>query len=264
MQDFYSYRLVVAYDGTEFHGWMENEGVRTVQGTIREAVQVLTSGTVEVEGSSRTDTGVHARGQLVRVRIEQEIDPEYLHRSLQGITSRDIEIVSCQAADPDWHPRFDAIGKRYLYRISNTPRRPLFQGQTSWWVRSKLDVESMTVAASPLIGRHDFAAFRTRSKDEPEDTVRTIFELTIDQAEDHVWIQVVGDGFLYRMVRNLVGTLIEVGRGFRQASELVEILESQDRRRAGISAPAQGLFLMEVACQGESLPVALPEPFYPR
>ncbi len=263
MQELHSYRLVIGYDGAGFHGWMQNDGVRTVQGVLKESIQVLTDGPVEVEGSSRTDTGVHARGQLVRVRVCDEIDAEYLHRSLQGITPRDIEVVLCEAVESDWHPRFDASGKRYLYRISNAPRRPLFQDQICWWIRSKLDTDLMRCAAEPLIGRHDFAAFRTRSKDEPEDTVRTIHELRIDRDGDHVWIQVVGDGFLYRMVRNLVGTLVEVGRGFRQASELAEILQSKDRRRAGVAAPAQGLFLMEVACQGEALPVALPDPFFP-
>ena len=263
MQKLHSYRLVIAYDGTEFRGWMDNDGVRTVQGELKEALQVLTDGSVEVEGSSRTDTGVHARGQLVRVRLQDFIDPESLQRSLQGITPKDIEVVSCQIADAKWHPRFSAIGKRYLYRITNSPRRPLFQEQTCWWVRPELDLEAMNNAALPLIGQHDFAAFRTRSKDEPVDTVRTIYELRVDRAGDRVWIQVVGDGFLYRMVRNLVGTLVEVGRGFRDASESIEILESRDRQRAGVAAPPQGLFLMEVACEGEALPSTLPGEFYP-
>ncbi|MGE4618739.1 MAG: tRNA pseudouridine(38-40) synthase TruA [Planctomycetota bacterium] len=263
MNNGHSYRLIVAYDGTDFHGWMHNEGVRTVQGVLQQSLAVLTKSNIEVEGASRTDTGVHARGYLARVRLDEYLDPVELQRSLQGITPKDIEVISCEVADSDWHPRFDAIGKRYLYRISNTPRRPLFDERTSWWVRSELDVDAMRTAALPLIGRHDFAAFRTRSKDEPEDTVRSIHELTVDRSGDRVWIQVIGDGFLYRMVRNLVGTLAEVGRGFREAQELASILESKDRSRAGVAAPPQGLFLMEVACRGEELPKASPGQFYP-
>lgn len=263
MDDLHSYRLVIAYDGTDFHGWMDNQGVRTVQGILKESVSVLSDETVEVEGSSRTDSGVHARGHLVRIRLREFIEPDTLQRSLQGITPADIEVISCEVAEADWHPRFNAIGKRYLYRISNGPRRPLFQERTSWWVRSKLDLEAMRSAAAGLIGRHDFASFRTRSKDEPEDTVRCIHELSIDGDQDRVWIQVVGDGFLYQMVRNLVGTLVEVGRGFREADDVRDILESRDRRQAGVAAPPQGLFLMEVACQGESVPSCRSTEFYP-
>jgi tRNA pseudouridine38-40 synthase len=263
MDDLHSYRLVIAYDGTEFHGWMDNQGVRTVEGILKESVAVLSDKTVEVEGSSRTDAGVHARGHLVRIRLRDFIEPETLQRSLQGITPSDIEVISCEVAEPGWHPRFNAIGKRYLYRISNGPRRPLFQERTCWWVRSKLDLEAMRSAALELVGSHDFAAFRTRSKDEPEDTVRCIHELTVDGDQDRVWIQVVGDGFLYQMVRNLVGTLVEVGRGVREARETSVILESRDRRKAGVAAPAQGLFLMEVACEGESMPRSQSGEFYP-
>jgi tRNA pseudouridine38-40 synthase len=259
----HSYRLIVAYDGTDFHGWLHNGGVRTVQGVLLESIAVLTKSSIEVEGASRTDAGVHARGYLARIRLDEYLEPAELHRALHGITPRDIEVISCESVGSDWHPRFDAIGKRYLYRISNTPRRPLFGERTSWWIRSKLDVEAMRTAALALVGRHDFAAFRTRSRDEPEDTVRMIHELTVDRAGDHVWIQVVGDGFLYRMVRNLVGSLAEVGRGYREAQEIASILESKDRCRAGESAPAQGLFLMEVACHGEELPKTCPEQFYP-
>ncbi len=254
MRPTHAYRLIIGYDGTDFHGWQENEGVRTVQGVLSRCVSVIAAGDVEVEGSSRTDTGVHALGHLVRIRLCDEVDPDKFQRSLQGVTPADIQVVSCQPAAPDWHPRFDAIGKRYLYRIWNSQLPPLFGSSTHWWIRQQLDHEQMQRAAVSLVGRHDFAAYRTRSKDEKEDTVRTIHQIAIERWGETVTIQVVGDGFLYRMVRNLVGTLSEVGRGHREVEDPARILASTDRRNAGIAAPPEGLFLVEVACRGESLP----------
>jgi len=250
--DNHFYRLVVAYDGTEFHGWQDNDGVRTVQGTLRAAADVLSETPAVVEGSSRTDTGVHALGHLVRLQLDRDHDPDELQRSLQGITPEDIEIISCERSTGDWHPRFDAVAKRYLYRIWNGPRKHLFEGGSSWWIRSPLDVSAMAEAGRILIGRHDFASFRTRSKDEPEDTVRSIHDLTLQRLGDYVLVQVVGDGFLYRMVRNIVGTLVDVGRGQTDVSEVEGILAATDRREAGITAPPEGLFLVEVSTDSAS------------
>ena len=245
------YRLVVAYDGTDFHGWQENAEVRTVQGELRAAAAVLSEQPPAVEGSSRTDTGVHALGHLVRLQLDRDHEPEELQKSLQGITADDIEIISCERTTADWHPRFNAVAKRYLYRIWNGPRKPLFDGRTSWWIRSALDVEAMHRAGQALVGRHDFASFRTRSKDEPEDTVRTLHQLTVQSQGQHVLVQVVGDGFLYRMVRNITGTLVDVGRGQIDEDQLPAILAANDRREAGITAPPEGLFLVEVSTEAD-------------
>lgn len=247
------YRLVVAYDGTRFHGWQENAEVRTVQGELRKAAAVLAENLAIVEGSSRTDTGVHALGHLVRVQLDRNHDPEELQKSLQGITPDDIEIVSCERTTEEWHPRFNAVAKRYLYRIWNGPRKSLFGGETSWWIRADLDVGAMHEAGQALVGRHDFASFRTRSKDEPEDTVRTIHELKVHSLGQHILIQVVGDGFLYRMVRNITGTLVDVGRGQIPGDQIPRILQAADRREAGITAPPEGLFLVEVCTDSERL-----------
>ncbi len=254
MRPTHAYRLIIGYDGTNFHGWQQNDGVRTVQGELSRCAAVIAPGEVEVEGSSRTDTGVHALGHLVRIRLSERVDPDKFQRSLQGVTPPDIQVVSCEPVASDWHPRFDAIGKRYLYRIWNSPLPPLFGSSTHWWIRQQLDQEKMQRAADSLVGRHDFAAYRTRSKDEKEDTVRTVHQIEIARWEETVTIQVVGDGFLYRMVRNLVGTLSEVGRGHREVEEPASILASGQRTNAGIAAPPEGLFLVEVACTGEPLP----------
>jgi len=246
-EDSFFYRLVVAYVGTDFHGWQENDGVRTVQGSLRAAADVLSDSPAIVEGSSRTDTGVHALGHLVRLQLDRDHEPVDLQRSLQGITPDDIEIISCKKSSAEWHPRFDAVAKRYLYRIWNGPRKSLFESGTSWWIRAPLDVSAMAEAGKVLIGRHDFASFRTRSKDEPEDTVRTIHNLTVQKSGDHVLVQVVGDGFLYRMVRNITGTLMDVGRGLIAVEDVEGILAASDRREAGVTAPPEGLFLVEVS-----------------
>lgn len=264
-EESYFYRLVVAYDGTRFHGWQENAEVRTVQGELRSAASVLSETLTVVEGSSRTDTGVHALGHLVRLQLDRDHDPEELQKSLQGITPDDIEIISCERTDGDWHPRFNAVAKRYLYRIWNGPRKPLFDDRTSWWIKADLDVEAMQQAGQTLVGRHDFASFRTRSKDEPEDTVRTIHELRVHSLGRHVLIQVVGDGFLYRMVRNITGTLVDVGRGQIAADQISRILSAADRREAGITAPPEGLFLVEVSTDPErSLDCTEGDPFLGR
>ena len=241
------FRLVVAYDGTDFHGWQESAGVRTVAGEIRQAlVPVSRGGEIDLEGASRTDTGVHALGQVVLVSLETNLDADPLARALAARTPPDISIVSCSEVLDDFHPRFDAIGKRYLYRIWKGERAPLFEARNCWWVNESLDIEAMNQAASFLVGRHCFAAFRNRSKDEPQDTTRTLAALDVRARGDWVWVQSIGDGFLYRMVRNLVGTLVDVGRGAPGAQEVKRILASGDRREGGRGAPPQGLFLMEV------------------
>ena len=251
VEESFFYRLVVAYDGTRFHGWQENAEVRTVQGELRNAAAVLSENLAIVEGSSRTDTGVHALGHLARVQLDRNHEPDELQKSLQGITPDDIEIVSCERTSAEWHPRFNAVAKRYLYRIWNGPRKSLFEGETSWWIRADLDIEAMHQAGQTLVGRHDFASFRTRSKDEPEDTVRTIHELKVHSHGQHILIQVVGDGFLYRMVRNITGTLVDVGRGQISGDQMSRILEAADRREAGITAPPEGLFLVEVSTDSD-------------
>lgn len=242
------FRLVISYDGTDFHGWQDNAGVRTVAGELLTALDPISRGTeIDLQGASRTDTGVHALGQVALATLETTLDSAAVASALEARTPADISIVSCQEVTDDFHPRFDAVAKRYLYRIWRGESAPLFKSRTCWWVRESLDVEAMNRAARLLVGKHCFAAFRNRSKDEPEDTVRTVTNLEVRARGDWLWIQAIGDGFLYRMVRNLVGTLVDVGRGALEPERVGEILESSDRREGGRGAPPQGLFLMEIA-----------------
>ncbi len=241
------FRLVVEYDGSGFHGWQAQAGVRTVEGTLREAAQGIVGGSVSTAGASRTDAGVHARGQSVCLSASTGLDAAEFARALQASTPRDLGIVSCHEIEGEFHARYDALEKRYLYTIDNSTRAPVFARSTRWWVRFHLDVEAMNRAGCCLVGEHDFAAFRNRSKDEPDETVRTLRAVDWQRSGDRICFQVIGSSFLYRMVRNLVGTLVEVGRGKLDEGEIALILASCDRRRGGPSAPPEGLSLMEVS-----------------
>ncbi len=241
------FRLIVEYDGTHFHGWQCQEGSRTVEGELCAASRRLSSGAVESAGASRTDSGVHALGQSALIRAETNLDANAFGRALEALTPRDIGIVRCSAADPEFHPRFSALEKRYLYRVVSRRRTPLFGRGYEWWVRAPLDLARMQAAARLLTGTHDYAAFQNRSKDPPESSVRTLRALDCQQSGDRFAFQCIGDGFLYRMVRNLAGTLVDVGRGKLAADDCREILASRERSRAGPSAPPEGLYLMEVA-----------------
>lgn len=241
------FRLIIEYDGTDFHGWQHQDGARTVEGCLRAAIAPLSRDTFETLGASRTDTGVHALGQCVRIGLETDLDAEVLARAIEARTPADLGIVSCREVTEPFHPRFDAIEKRYLYRLAIGPRPPVFGRGRTWWQRQALDLTLMNEAARLAIGRFDFAGFRNRSKDEPEDTVREIRAAEWRPNAGGLFFQVIGDGFLYKMVRNLVGTFVEVGRGKLEPSVVERVLTTRDRTIAGPTAPPQGLHLMEVA-----------------
>ena len=241
------FRVVLEYDGTDFHGWQAQPGVRTVEGCLREAVAPLSPDGFETTGASRTDTGVHARGQCALVTLTREREPLELRKALAARTPPDMGVVSVDAVGGEFHPRTSAIEKRYLYVLNDRERPTVLGRGFHWWVPRRLDVDAMAEGSRAWIGRHDFAAFRNRSKDEPPDTVKTVHQVDVSREGEWVFVQVIGDGFLYRMVRNFVGTLVEVGRGHWAPAECGEILASTDRGRAGPSAPPQGLSLMEIA-----------------
>lgn len=258
-----AYRLLLEYDGSDFHGWQVQDGLRTVEGCLREALRRFVPDAdgeppvrpavptaddpVRTFGASRTDAGVHAFGQCVIAELDTQVEPDELRRALEALTPPDLGIVSCQMAEPGFHPRFHALEKRYLYRLHLSDREPVFAARRVWWQLPSLDVDAMKRATEPLVGRHDFMAFRNRSKDAPEGTVRTIRHADWRQVGPEVFFQIIGTGFLYKMVRNLVGTLTQVGRGRYTPEQIPEILASRDRTRAGVTAPPQGLYLMEIA-----------------
>lgn len=255
------FRLRLEYDGTEFHGWAESDGVRTVAGSLRQSVERITrTSEIEIRGASRTDAGVHALDQCAVVTVETRLDTPEFGRALEAVVPDDLGVVSCEVAPEGFDPIRDAVEKQYVYRIRNARRAPVHGRRGQWWVGSPLDEAAMGAAGSALVGRHDFAAFRNRSKGEPEDSVRTVRHVSVHREGEELWVVTIGDGFLYRMVRNIVGTLVEVGRGAWVPGLVAEVLRSRDRRRAGPLAPPHGLYLVQVVYPGDppARPIASP------
>jgi len=239
------FRLVVEYDGTDFHGWQLQADGRSVQGALEEAINRVTAESRRVMGAGRTDAGVHARGQCAHFDSETRLAEADLHRAINAVLPSDVALREFEQVSPSFHARSDALSKTYIYRILN--RRapsPMRRGRT-WHLRAPLDVAAMQEAARLLVGDHDFVAFRgARGGSDPEErTRRTLDRLDLAAEADEVRLTAEGRSFLRYMVRNLVGTLVEVGQGQRAAAEVETILASGERSRAGPTAPARGLCL---------------------
>jgi tRNA pseudouridine38-40 synthase len=240
-----TFKMTLEYEGTRFVGWQRQARGATVQQVLEEALEQITTRPVTVAGSGRTDAGVHARGQVASFRSPTHLTPRRLLCALNAILPDDIAVLSLEETDSEFHARFSAHGKTYRYEILNSPRRRVFSRTTHHRDARPLDVEAMRAAAVRLVGRHDFAAF-TCSGGTPASTVRTLRRLDVIRTGETFQIEVEGDGFLYKMVRSIVGTLLEVGRGERTPQEVSDVLSSGDRTRAGPSAPARGLTLVSV------------------
>ena len=250
-----NFLIKIAYDGSCFSGWQRQPDKRTVQGTLEETLSFFTGREISLNGTSRTDAGVHALMQCASFKGDFSIPPEGLMRAannrLAGGMNRknpvgDVEILSIEEVPMDFHARFNCKGKTYRYVINNS-KRNIFRRNYSYWVPSALDEESMRAAAEYIVGTHDFKAFQSSGGQERETTVRTISRLEIfREAPSDIVIEVTGDGFLYNMVRIITGTLVEVGLGKRTPGSVRDIIESMDRTRAGHTAPAEGLYLKEI------------------
>jgi len=240
-------RLVVAYDGTAYHGWQRQaEGLPTVQECIETAAMHVLSHPVVVNGAGRTDAGVHAAGQGANLRTTNLAIPlEALRRSLDSRCPRDIGIVSAAEAPDDFHASISAIGKTYRYRIYVGATKPVERANRVYHYPRRLDVARMQSAADRLVGTHDFRGL-TSSAEVRENTVRTIAACRVAAVGDEIHVTVRGGGFLYKMVRNIVGTLVEIGRGRWSPVRIDRILETRDRGQAGFTAPPGGLCLMHV------------------
>ena len=245
-------KLTVAYDGTGFHGWQFQPGLRTVQDELTRVVRRAMRQPIELVGASRTDAGVHARGQVAHVLSDCALPAENLRRAIEHRLPADVALVRLTDVAPTFHATRDACGKLYRYKIYHSSRRPVEElaDRYCWNVWYPLDLEQMRAAAAVLIGRHDFAAFANKGS-RRESTVRTIHCIEIQRRCRHVLIDVAGDGFLYNQVRILVGTLVEVGRGHWPPRRIPEILASKDRGQAGPTAPAHGLCLQWVRYEPE-------------
>jgi tRNA pseudouridine38-40 synthase len=245
-------KLTLAYDGTAFHGWQFQPGRRTVQQTMQDVLAQITGQPVALAASGRTDAGVHALAQVASLETESTLPADVLQRALNAELPHDISVLAVEEAPAGFHARRNATGKRYRYVIHHGPLAEVFARNYAWHVFRPLDVAAMRRAAEPLAGTHDFASFQT-SGSERSTTVRTIFELSVCEtsqsssaAPGRVQIEIAASGFLYNMVRNIVGTLVEVGRGVQGESWPGEVLAAFDRRAAGPTAPPQGLYLVKV------------------
>ena len=238
-------RALIAYDGTGLYGWQRQEGFDSVQERLEEAVGELLGVDVCVHGAGRTDTGVHALGQVASFHVDTPIEDDRLRHALNHHLPRGVVIRRLETCPEDFHARFSARGKRYLYRVVTARFRPPIGRDYALWVRAPLDFAAMREGARALVGTHDFRAFASAG------SPRSSYERTVARIR---WIPrrevfgfvIEGNGFLYNMVRAIAGTLIDVGKGRRPAADVARILASRDRSQAGPTAPAQGLFLLRV------------------
>jgi tRNA pseudouridine38-40 synthase len=238
-------KLVIHYDGTAYHGWARQPGMPTIQGTIETAFEKLTGKAIEVVGSSRTDAGVHALGQVAHAElIDCPIPTENFQNALNNLLADDITIADVQDVPNNFDAISDTIEKRYDYLININPVRPVLV-RNQWHRPGLLNVFAMQAAAARLVGRYDFKSFASAA-DQRESSVRTITQCSVEENGDIFKIRVQADGFLYNMVRNIVGTLVEIGRGRWQPDYIAEILAAKDRTAAGPIAPACGLCLMKI------------------
>ena len=239
------YRCVVEYDGTDFSGWQRQPGQRTVQSVIEEALRAMTGETVFVRAAGRTDAGVHADGQVVTFELAANIPPHGLLRGLNSALPVDVALVDVAEAPADFDARFSARGKVYRYTVwSHFVRSPL-RARRAWHVREPLDVEAIRTAAAALVGDHDFRAFRASDCDR-RTTRRIVRRIDIDRQGALLTIDVEATAFLKNMVRILVGTLIDVGRGRLPPDAVERMLATGDRTIGGMTAPPQGLTLLRV------------------
>ena len=238
-------KCLVEYDGTGLCGWQRQDNGPTVQQHIEEAIVEMTQEETTILGASRTDAGVHAKGQCFIFSTAKEISPFGFRQGLNTKLPDSIALTSVEEAEAGFHPRFDALGKRYRYTVLNREVPSPLLRHRSWHRPMPLDVEAMRAAAEELLGEHDFSAFRATGCGAHTPN-RRIDEILVVREQDLVYIDVVGNAFLRNMVRIVAGTLVEVGRGRRGRQSVAEALASRDRRRAGQTAPAQGLCLEKV------------------
>lgn len=241
-----NYKMVIAYDGSRYNGWQKQGNTKdTIQGKLEKVLEKLEGREVEVIGAGRTDAGVHALGQVANVKLESKINGETLLQYLNQYLPEDIAVLSVKEVPMRFHSRLNATEKTYLYRIYRSEIPNPFIRKYTVTITEKLDIEKMRMAAELLIGEHDFKSFCSLKKSK-KSTVRTLYSITIEEIEEEIRISVRGNGFLYHMVRIIVGTLLEVGTGKKKPEEIEQILEKGERQAAGKTAPAHGLFLKEV------------------
>jgi len=248
----FNLKAIVRYDGTDFAGWQVQPDKRTVQGEIEHALSQIASQPVRIQGAGRTDAGVHALGQVFSCCWPKELDAERLHRSLSSILRPEIRVESLEIVPPGFNARFSAKSKRYAYAVSLTREPDPLSARYAWCVPWKLDIGRLGELAASLVGTHDFAGFQCSGSD-TQTTVRTLYSVEVNpggivgpcDARDLYRLELSGDGFLYKMVRNIAGLLVDIARGAVLEERFLEVLNGPAPFR-GHTAPARGLALMEV------------------
>ena len=251
-----NYLLTIAYDGSEFHGWQKQPSEKTVQGHLEQTFSRLFDREIRLDGTSRTDAGVHALGQRASFSADLGIPTDRLARVMNNaLCGREdgsfalspVRILEAKEVPEGFHARFDSRGKKYVYRLL-PGKTDIFRRNYVYHIPAAgaLDTKAMDTAAKLFVGTHDFKSFEASGGTPRETTVRTIFETGIYEAEDEIVFEIAGDGFLYNMVRIITGTLVEVGLGRKAPDEIAQIIEAEDRTVAGHTAPPYGLYLKEV------------------
>jgi tRNA pseudouridine38-40 synthase len=257
------YRATIEYDGTPFSGWQSQPDTLTVQGCLTEAIAKLSGETVEVRGAGRTDTGVHALGQVAHFTLAKQFPPDVVREAVNfHVRPHPIAVVQCEIVPATFDARFSAISRHYLYRIVNRRAPPVLRRDRVWWVARPLDPERMAEAASMLVGQHDFTTFRA-SQCQAKSPVKTLSTFSVSVVDDEIHITASARSFMHNQVRSMVGSLKFVGDGHWRASDLADALAARDRSRCGPVAPASGLYLMRVVYGEPGSPTlrhpALPE-----
>lgn len=244
----YKYKMTIAYEGTQYSGWQIQPGTMTIQEILQQKLAILLKHTPDVIGAGRTDTGVHALNQVAHFCHSEPLDLYRFLLSINALLPRDIRVMKIEPISMDFHARYSAFNKIYHYHINLGPVQDPFQRLYSWHIPQKFDVSLLKECAQLFLGTHDFTSFAHESKvgAASRNPVRTIKRLEIVKEPYGIRIEFEAKGFLYKMVRNLTGILVEVAKGKRDLHEIPKILSAKDRRKAGQTAPPKGLFLVRV------------------
>ncbi len=241
-----NYKAIIEYDGTGLSGWQRQKEHISVQQLLEEAIFAFSQEEIQVQASGRTDAGVHARGQVINFRLEKKFSPFSIINGINfHLNKAAIAVIDIEEIDDEFNARFNAKKRYYRYHIINRTARLTIDRDRAWHVANELDINAMSKAAQYFIGNHDFTSFRA-SACQSKSPVKTIDNITITKEGDNIYIDIEALSFLHHMVRNIVGTLIKVGKGDWQAEYVEDILDAKDRRKAGATAPACGLYFMKV------------------
>lgn len=254
------FKIFIEYEGTRYSGWQKQQNARTVQGSlIKAAHEIFKGAKADIQGSGRTDSGVHALGQVAHLEVKTVLAPEIIRMKFNDSLPHDINVLEVEKTNPKFHARHDAVSRSYIYQISG--RRTAFGKNYVWWIKDRLNTKAMKNAAANYVGMHDFFSFS--EKDKEEKSTEVLLEgVEIKESGDLILIRITGSHFLWKMVRRMIGVLVEVGRGNMTGKDLIYSLENKTNIPAKYTAPPSGLFLEQVLYKGD-IPKKELEPVFP-